>query len=160
MRLHGSASDRVNVDLEEGATVSDLLKVVADLKGVPLEGLYIVGEKYGSQVKLNKNEVPSGVISLGGVDNLDDIPEVLSVDVVKPRESLTLEEACKLLDELIVVYTSDKFMKQMEAFRKKYIDAGVDDPKQYRKGLAVWGAPYIKDLERKWNFSGGATMTA
>merc|ERR1712032_787354 len=66
--LKQGAGQRINVDLEDGATVGDLLTHIANLKEISVKELFVVGQNWMDRVKLNKNEQPSGDIFLGGVD--------------------------------------------------------------------------------------------
>lgn len=153
--LKQGAGQRVNVDLEDGATVDDLLKKIAGLKSVPIKEIHIVQNGWMDRVKLNKNEIPEGEIYLGGVDDLDGLPDIMSVEKVKLRDGLTKEEASAMQDDWVALYTQENFANLIHAFQEKF-KSGDMDPKKYKTELPKIIRPYQKSLFSKWNFGSGA----
>lgn len=104
------------------------------------------------QVKLHRNEVPEGELNLGGVDDLDGLPDIITVEPKLIRTSLTKAECMELQDDLIAAYSEDSVQKAVEKLQDKF-RKNRDLPRtKYTRMLAeALLAPQRKILPR-WGF--------
>mmetsp|Transcript_45059 Transcript_45059/g.101421 ORF Transcript_45059/g.101421 Transcript_45059/m.101421 type:complete len:235 (-) Transcript_45059:111-815(-) len=163
MLKHGQGPTRA-IELMEGATVGDILKQIASFKHLPTNQIFITEDRWplpdmagtayatctvvgaapsattalvpsGVTVKLLKSEVPEGMdVQLGGVDDLEGLPDVITVEPKKVRESFEKQEAMDLNDELIVAYSDEQFQKKLAKLQEK-VKSGAIDKKKYPRVL-------------------------
>mmetsp|Transcript_117072 Transcript_117072/g.364554 ORF Transcript_117072/g.364554 Transcript_117072/m.364554 type:complete len:239 (+) Transcript_117072:59-775(+) len=107
----------------------------------------------GITVKLLKTEVPEGTdVQLGGVDDLDDLPDVITVEAKTFRTSLTREDAAALQDDLILTYSDEEFQKKLQRLRDR-VNEGKVDKSKYGRLLGDLTLPLQKKtVLPKWGF--------
>mmetsp|Transcript_90416 Transcript_90416/g.229903 ORF Transcript_90416/g.229903 Transcript_90416/m.229903 type:complete len:234 (-) Transcript_90416:63-764(-) len=103
------------------------------------------------QVKLHRNEVPEGEVSLGGVDDLDDLPDIITVEGKFVRTELTKAECLDLQDELIAAYSEDTVQTALEKLQIRFKANNMAQSKYPRLLADVLLAPQRKVLP-KWGF--------
>mmetsp|Transcript_50811 Transcript_50811/g.128143 ORF Transcript_50811/g.128143 Transcript_50811/m.128143 type:complete len:247 (+) Transcript_50811:75-815(+) len=104
------------------------------------------------QVKLHRNEVPEGEVQLGGVDDLEDLPDIITVEPKFVRTELTKAETIEFQDELIAAYSEDSVQKALEKLQNKYIKNKDLPRKNYSRMLAEVLLPPQRKVLPKWGF--------
>lgn len=110
----------------------------------------------GITVKLLKSEVPEGTdIQLGGVDDLEDLPDVITVEPRFVRTTLDKAEAMELHDELIRLYSDEDLQKKLTKLKEKVLSGKVDKTK-YSRMLPDLTLPLQKKILNNWGFEASA----
>jgi len=103
------------------------------------------------QVKLHRNEVPEGDVFLGGIDNLDGLPDIITVEPKFSRTELTHDECLQLQDELIAAYSEDGFQMSLEKLQAKFSTGRVPITK-YARMLSEIILPAQRKVLPRWGF--------
>mmetsp|Transcript_68136 Transcript_68136/g.145837 ORF Transcript_68136/g.145837 Transcript_68136/m.145837 type:complete len:217 (+) Transcript_68136:87-737(+) len=152
--LSKSAGAKRQIDIADGATVADIIRVLAGLKDANPTKMFIAEEKNDMNVKLHGSEVPKADILIGGLDDFEGLEDTITVEKLKYREELTVQEALALQEDFVKLYSADKFQNMMKAFQHKFV-VGDRELKAYRRMCADLIRPYQKDIYEKWGFGKG-----
>lgn len=161
------------VQLCDGATVGDIIKKIAKHKQVPTNQLFLTESRWTDnahclchvgppedvpyfsgdavQVKLHNNEVPEAEVQLGGVDDLEGLPDIITVEPKFVRRELTLEEGMAMQDDFVAAYSEDSVQQGVEKLQQKVLSGKVPKNKYPRMLSDVLLAPRRKVL-KKWEF--------
>eukprot|EP00428_Durinskia_dybowskii_P029172 CAMPEP_0170237942 /NCGR_PEP_ID=MMETSP0116_2-20130129/18725_1 /TAXON_ID=400756 /ORGANISM="Durinskia baltica, Strain CSIRO CS-38" /LENGTH=289 /DNA_ID=CAMNT_0010488753 /DNA_START=35 /DNA_END=902 /DNA_ORIENTATION=+ len=109
---------------------------------------------YGSpmHVKLHRNEVPDSEVQIGGVDDLDDVPDVFTVEPKFSRTSLTKEECLAFQDDLISAYSEDPVQQAIERLQQRFRGDGALPKNKYARMLAEILVAPQRQVFAKWSF--------
>lgn len=102
------------------------------------------------QVKLHRNEVPEGEVHLGGVEDLEGLPDIITVEPRLVRTELTKTEAVDLQDQLIAAYSQEPIQRSLEKLQAKF-HSGLA-PSKYPRMLAEVLLPTQRKVFPKWGF--------
>jgi len=103
------------------------------------------------QVKLHRNEVPEGEVQLGGVDDLDDLPDIITVEPKFTRTELTKEECLEFQDDLVAAYSEDAVQTALDKLKAKFISSKLP-PSKYSRMLSEVLLPPQRKVLPKWGF--------
>mmetsp|Transcript_51933 Transcript_51933/g.97145 ORF Transcript_51933/g.97145 Transcript_51933/m.97145 type:complete len:208 (+) Transcript_51933:65-688(+) len=137
------------VDLGEGATVKDVIGKLAELTGIAKSDLFVAEVRNMDKVRLFGGEAPTGAIEVGGLEGIEDLPEVISVE--RHVESMSLETSLALLEELISAYQAASFQGSLSKFKQSFLD-GEHDFRQYNVLLADVAAEAQETILPKYGF--------
>ncbi|CAE7350258.1 unnamed protein product [Symbiodinium natans] len=137
------------VDLAEGATVKDVVSKLAQLTGTAKSSLFVAEVRNLDKVRLFSGEAPTGTFEVGGLETIEDVPEVIPVE--HQVDALGVEKSLQLLDELIAAYKTAEFQASLSEFQQSFMD-GQRDIRQYSVLLADVAGHAQEPVFAKWGY--------
>ncbi|CAE7853018.1 Asph [Symbiodinium necroappetens] len=137
------------VDLAEGATVKDVVSKLSQLTGTSKSSLFVAEVRNLDKVRLYSGEAPTGTFEVGGLETIEDLPEVIHVE--HQVKALGLQESLQLLDDLIVAYKNADFQASLSRFQQSFLD-GQTDIRQYSVLLADVAGHAQEPVFAKWGY--------
>ncbi|CAK9089821.1 unnamed protein product [Durusdinium trenchii] len=112
------------VDLAEDATVQDILAKLAQLSGAPRSGLFVAEHRNAAKVRLFAGEAPVGNFEVGGLESVEELPEVIHVQ--RQKVSMQESEALELLDELLALYNQADIQQKVKELQQLFLTENRD----------------------------------
>lgn len=117
-------------DVAEGATIHDLITRIAQFKNCSTRELFAAQIKFQSTVKLHGSELPKGNLQIGGLQDLEGIPDIFAV--VPSEGQMSSEQAIEVLESFVAAYSEPAVQEKVKEAQKKIRD-GQLDPKMFTR---------------------------
>ena len=143
-----------SVELHPDATVQDILMKLEALSGISSKHLFVAEQRHVYKVRLFGLERPEGNFQVGGLENMEMLPDVIHVE---HKVELSVDEALELLKDLQEIYQKAAIQSKLSELQQSFIKEKRDVRKYGFQADEVVQSDRQSVFE-KWNFGSVTDM--